>query len=371
MALLGAGLVILAVIFLAPIERAFEAIEFASNIASGTELLKRKVALPARRTITYEVSGQRYLGDIYIPTGPVRAAAVAVPGVVADGKDDVRLVAFAMSLSRAGFLVLAPDIPNIRAFKIGSSDSDYIEAAVKHLASGASGPQKPIGIFAFSYAAGPALIAAMRPQTQRLVRFVCTAGAYYSVERAITFLTTGYYRSEKGDWLRGQPSPYAKWVFLVSNASRLDDPSDRKAIEEIADRKLANNKADISNLAKGLHAQGRAVYALMTNMDPGSVPSLIAALPDSVKAEIAALDLSTRDLSELHAHLILIHGLDDTLVPYTESIALAHAARGKAHLFLIKSFGHVEPQLSSLPDALKFWQAAYEVLSERDSASAK
>jgi dienelactone hydrolase len=365
----AAALLVFAVIARGPLVRAYEAAQFALDVASGLNVAKSDADLPVRTPITYEVEGQQYAADIYMPAGRApRAAAVAIPGVVAQGKDDARLVAFATSLARAGFLVLTPDIPNIRALKIGSSDADFIAAAIRYLASRAeSGQTQSVGLFAFSYAAGPAIIAAMKPETRHLVRFVFSVGAYFNVEAAVTFLTTGYYRSETGTWMLGHPSPYAKWVFLISNAARIENAEDRKIVEAIADRKLANDEADISDLVSKLGVEGRVIYALMSNKNPERVPELVAALPAAVGQEMSALDLSNQDLKSLEARLILIHGMDDTLVPYTESIALARAAAGNARLFLIGSLGHVEPRLSNLQDILKFWQAAYEILAERDA----
>ena len=41
---------------------------------------------------------------------------------------------------------------------------------------------------------------------------------------------------------------------------------------------------------------------------------------------MAALDLSRADLSRLGARLILLHGRDDAIIPFTQSLALAAAA---------------------------------------------
>ncbi|MFZ1992368.1 MAG: alpha/beta hydrolase [Alphaproteobacteria bacterium] len=365
----AAAILVIAALARGPIVRAYEASQFATDVVSGLSVTKNGAELPIRMPITYEIDGRKYAGDIYVPRGRApRAAAVAVPGVVAEGKDDPRLVAFATSLARAGFLVLTPDIPNIRALKIGSSDADFVAAATRYLASRAeSGQPQSVGLFAFSYAAGPAIIAAMKPEAHHLVRFVFAVGAYYNIEAAVTFLTTGYYRNETGTWTLGHPSPYAKWVFLISNAARIENADDRKTVEAIADRKRANEEADIGDLVPKLGVEGRAIYALMLNKDPERVPKLIAALSAPVRQEMSALDLRNQDLQSLDARLILIHGVDDTLVPYTESIALARAAASDAHLLIIGSLGHVEPRLSNFPDILKFWQAAYEILAERDA----
>ena len=82
---------------------------------------------------------------------------------------------------------------------------------------------------AISYAAGPAILAALRPDTAPQVRFLVAIGGYYDTEAVVTFFTTGYYRSGPDQpWQQGEPNAYGKWVFVAANAERLDDPGDRE-----------------------------------------------------------------------------------------------------------------------------------------------
>jgi uncharacterized membrane protein len=369
--LLLAGLLLLALILLwyAPVRRMSEAARLAADVAAGEapSALKRATPDPTRTTIAYSIDGRASIGDLYRPGGRPRAMAIAVPGVVEDGKDDARFVAFATSLARAGFLVLAPDIPNVRALKIGSDDADVIADAVRFLASaGEEESRRTVGLFAFSYAAGPAILAAMKPEARDLVRFICAIGGYYSVDAAVTYFTTGYYR-RNGRWVQGAPSAYARWVFLMSNTARVADARDRELLRKMAERRLADDGADISDLAAALGPEGRAIYALLSNTDPDQVAALVVQLSPAIREEMQALDLKNKDFGLLRAHLVLVHGRTDTLVPYTESVALARAARSPADLFLIGDLGHVEPRLQDFGDAFQFWRATYAILGHRDA----
>lgn len=62
-----------------------------------------------------------------------------------------------------------------------------------------------------------------------------------------------------------------------------------------------------------------------------------------------------RDLSKIQAGVILLHGRGDTMIPYTESIALAHALpKEKVMLFLIEGYAHtdIKPKRKDLPQIL-------------------
>lgn len=326
------------------------------------------------RRIAFAPGSGLAVGDLYWPE-QAKAALVLVPGLVPEGKDDPRLVALAQTLARARFAVLVPDIAGLRAQKVSPEDAHAIAAAINRLdrcvpAGGPSVGVPSVGVIAISYAAGPAILAALRPDTADEVRFVVAIGGYYDLRAVVTFFTTGYVRTAPDEpWQHRTPNAYGRWVFVGANAERLDDPGDRAALAAMAARKLQDLNADISDLEAGLGPEGRAVMALLDNADPDRVPALIAALPEAVRADLAALDLARRDLAQLRARLLLVHGRDDPIIPSTESQKLAAAAPGGlAQLYLVDSLGHVELSLTSLVDGFQLWRAIYALLSERDAA---
>jgi pimeloyl-ACP methyl ester carboxylesterase len=294
---------------------------------------------------------------------------VLVPGAAPAGRNDPRLVAFAQTLARARFAVLVPEIANLRAMKVGPGDALQIADAVAHLVTGPHGaPAACVGIFALSYGAGPAVLAALRDGTRTSVCFVVTVGGYYDMTAVTTFFTTGRYRAgPEAEWRHLQPNAYGKWLFLRNNAERIADLEDRVRLGLMAERKLQDLDVPIADLAADLGPEGRAVHGLLTNQDPDQVPALIAALPASLRQDMAALDLKTQDLSELRAKLILIHGRDDAIIPFTESQALAAAVPpGQSDLYVTGSLTHVDLGTGDLIETLTLWRAVYRVLRARD-----
>ncbi len=333
---------------------------------AGPSRLKRSTPAPHRMAVSYAVAGRSYRGDVYRPGDGAVAALVLVPGATRAGPDDPRLVVFATMLARARFLVLVPDIANLRALEVRSGDVRHVADAVRYLARCAG----EIGLVGISYAAGPALIAALENDIRDRIGFVLTVGGYYDGVAMLTYLTTGSFRDRPdGPWQRRQPNAYGKWVSLRSYAAHLSDAADRDLLVEMAARKLRSPDADIGVLAARLGAEGRAVYALVANRDPERVPGLVRALPRAVQREVAALDPKRRGLDGLAATLIIIHGRDDPIIPHTESRALAAAAPpGRAQLYLVDSLAHVKLSPAGLIDTLVLWRAVYRILEQRDAA---
>jgi fermentation-respiration switch protein FrsA (DUF1100 family) len=331
------------------------------DVASGGASPWHRVTSPPAES---EVSWAGGEGDLYAPA-KVRATLVLVPGAAALGRDEPRLQALARTLARAGFAVLVPELPEVRLFALSRRDADRVADAMRHLRR--TYPQAPLGTMAVSYAVGPALIAATQPDLAPQLAFAVGIGGYRDSEATIRFMTTGAFRPQ-GDSRehRVEPNQYGRWAFVLANVGRLGSVADQAPLYDIAQRRWRDPRADISDLARLLGAEGQAVLALVDNRDPDAVTALIEALPSSIRAEIDGLNLALYDLGTFRGHLILLHGRDDSMVPYSESEALAGAvSAARVSLFLIEGIGHVEFNAVNLANGWKMWRAALTLLDER------
>jgi pimeloyl-ACP methyl ester carboxylesterase len=321
-----------------------------------------------REELFFDTGGRRQAADLYRPPGKGRAGLVLVPGAAEGGRRDARLVEFATALARSGFVVLAPDIPSLRELQLTPGNAREILDAVLLLKdSGYFSPDQRLGVAAFSVASGPAVLAALDPRDGSRIDFLLLVGGYLDLERTLVFLTTGYFETAEGAVHR-EPDSYGKWVYTLGNANRLQDPSDRRVLAELARRKLADPESDTAALQARLGPEGRSVRDFIENTDPARARALMRGLPATVQADIAALNLATRDLAQTRARFILVHGLDDDIIPYTESISLAAALPpGRAGLYLLPGLHHVDREFSGR-DAWRMWRALQDLLSQRDAA---
>jgi hypothetical protein len=297
------------------------------------------------------------------------------------GKDDPRLVAFATTLARAGFAVLAPELRGFRQLRIRPSDAQEIADAFAYVASRPElAPEGRAGMFAFSYSVGPTLLAALQDDIRDRVRFVVGVGAYYDLPRAMRFFTTGWFE-QGGTWQRITPDDTGRMVLVYSSLDYLGNGADRSVFDRMVDARTRDPRADLSPLAAELSDGARTVYALATNADPARFDELYARLPRPMRADIDRLDLARHDLSPLRARLILVHGRNDNLIPWPESLALAAAVpQGQARVFLIQRvLGHVDLSVSGLlswrfwredlPDLWRLWRVIDLLLAEREAGA--
>ena len=236
-------------------------------------------------------SVDRWVGNGGVPL-------VLVHGYAPSGKDEPRVREAAALLARAGFDVAVPTIPGLTRGRLRPDD---IRPVVATLAARA----EPTVVIAVSVGSGPAMLAAADPAVRDRVRAVLSLGGYASAPELLRFFLTGEYA---WDGIHGRVvhDPAVVRAFIEANADLLD----RSAVDALAD-------------------PGRAAAALKTPPPP------VADLLERLSPDRAA--------RAIRARLILVHGVDDPSVPYTESLRLAAARPRRTDVVLVHILEHVEP----------------------------
>ena len=334
----------------------------------GGSRLKDQTPRPERRAIDFNIEGRKYQGDLYLSSQRSRAGIVLVPGVVPQGKDDSRIVALAKTLARLQFVVLVPDLRGPRNYRVRAHDVREVADAFQHLNSRKDlVSQGRVGIAGFSYGAGPVLLAALEPDIRDEVDFVVTLGGYYNLHTIVTYFTTGFFKTEPdGDWQYLLPSPYNKWVFTLSNADLFERRGDRASLRALAHEGLEYGETASAVSSANLSPDAEAFYRLITNEDPNRVAGLIRQLPASILTELEGLNPASRDLTTMQAEVILIHGRSDTMIPYSESLALARALPPEqVRLFVIDGLVHVDVRIKRR-DVPRLLEAMEALLAQRE-----
>jgi len=319
-----------------------------------------------RETVGLRLGGEERPGDLYRRTDrPPRAGLVLIPGVTPEGREDPRLVEFAELLAEARFLVLVPELPNLRRLQVRTADAGEVADAVAWLSARPGLPPR-VGLAGISYAAGPAFLAALEPETRERLAFLLAIGGYRDIAGVVAYFTTGLHRRPDAvEWEAGTPDPRARWIFLRANAPRLEDPGDRWALEDFARARLADPAAPAP---EGLGPEGEAVLELVLNEDPEQVPALLKALPASLREEMEGLDLADRDLGALDLPILLLHGRDDPVIPVSESEKLDRVLP-RSELYLAEALGHVDGA-GALRDAPLVLRLIRRVIELRDGLAA-
>ncbi len=312
--------------------------------------IARRLPDPQIERVTFEAAGRAMIADVYRPAlgsrRSRRPGIVLNHGVAAGGMNDLRLTNFADALARAGYVALVPEFINLKEFRVRPSDVGEMVGSYEYLERIPDVNPDRVGFFGFSYAGGLAVLAANDPRISERVRFCFLLGTYYDLRSIITYATTGYYL-EDGEWVYMKPRHTGKWAVLRNSLRLVGDETDRRLLRRIANSKLEDDTCDVSASADSLGAEGALLYELMMNGDPDAAAGIIDRLSPRILGYFDELSMPG-NMENVTARLIIVHGRDDNLMPYTESILLAENAPPKAiaELRILESLQHVDLEFS-------------------------
>jgi len=286
--------------------------------------------------------------DLYRPAAgdaPPRGCVLLAHGMTDLGRRDPRLAAFARALARLGFAVAAPELPGMRRFRPDPEDVDRIAAGFAWLEGQYAASGLRCGLLAFSFAAGPALMAAARPGAASRAACLIAVGAYHDLRAVLRHLTTGG-REDEPAFPGGPPVRVGKWLFLRYNAELLGLEGHREEAEAIVRLKLADERAEIAPLVERLPERLRPLLALIENKDPSRFDALYAAQPPELRARLEGWSME-EVVGRTRLPIFLLHGRGDPFVPPSESLRLAERARERpgagVRLLVLDVLGHVDP----------------------------
>ncbi|MDP6558984.1 MAG: hypothetical protein QF619_02415 [Candidatus Binatia bacterium] len=336
---------------------------------------------PSVSVVSIPVDDRTIKADLYHrPDMKQKAAILLTHGIIESGKDDPRLIRFALSLARCGFVVLVPELRGMKSLRILLSDVDDIVASYRFLRSlEREVDREKMGLMGFSYGAGPTFMAASRPSIRHQVKFVVSFGGYYTPLNLIRFITTGHfqYGDEEG-YLK--PEPYGKWVFFINNLNYVESKEDRRILQGIFREEQMGgikNSEKFQKLHKSLSDEGRALYGLLVNKDPAQVEGLFRQTDARFRDYLQKISLESV-VPSIDAYFLMGHGTADPLIPYTETLRLADAVEdeSRVHLAILRMFTHVDPNRRKfkvvenftvyLPSMFRFFYFVYDLLGQRE-----
>lgn len=368
-------LVITGILFAVQIKRGFLSILILVDSIRPPEktLMGRFFGNPLVSKVLIPKRNSTISADLYAPKGKGKFfPLLLIHGADSLGNKNEQVVQLANNLARAGFLVLVPDLEGVKTFHIRIGDAEDVLQSFQYLSSHGHAAGRGGGMIGMSFGTGPMLLAAADSRIRDKLRLLVTFDGYYDLRNVMLFGMTGVYEYGRYHGMI-RPDASVSWMLAYRNLDLLPSLEDRNMLRRIIEKRNRYEIADADTLAKSLHAEGRAVYAFLLNNDAKLFPLRYEKLPHRVREYVYQLSPS-RAIAYINAYCIIIHAMDDDLVPYTESIRLADTVgnHGRAHLVLLPQFMHWESVEPSVGDWSKryvlggwrFFAAIYDMIEQ-------
>lgn len=288
---------------------------------------------------TVRVRGEEREATLYLPPGGRPAPGwVVLHGLTVPGRRHAALTRFVRALAASGAVVLVPDVPAWRELRLDvKAARETVEAGVLHLDALPEVRRGGVGAIGFSFGATQVLMAAADPAMHGHLRAIVGFGGYCDLARMLRSLFAGEHEWN-GVRYTLDPDPYGRWIVVGNYLTLLDGAEEMHAVARAA-LELATEAGRRGEWAWGPHydamkvelardfsPEERRIWAAIAPPS-GVAPDRDAARELADRFAAAALEkdpgLDPRPrLSCLRAKVVLSHGRQDRLIPFTETLRL-------------------------------------------------
>lgn len=264
---------------------------------------------------------------------------VIAPGLHYAGPDDPRMDRFCRILAAAGHDVVAPFIPDYLALTPNAraiADFTRVFDALEH-------DRKPI-VFSISF--GSLLAFALAAERGDLIDRLVIFGGYADFHETMTFCLTGDVASGRQATRDPLNQPVVLMNLLEHLAHERDARDDlvagwRRYVERTWGRPEMKARerfvAIAEELAPEVPVSVRELFLIGIGARPGATE---LAMPALAKFDASALDPSPY-LPRITNRVELVHGMDDDVIPYEQSHALAtQLTRADVRVHITGLYGH-------------------------------
>jgi hypothetical protein len=305
---------------------------------------------------------------IFRPSGPASRATLLVTGVHPAGTEEPRLVELASDLAATGVNVVAPDIPDLTAYRLTASVTDAIEDTAVWLASRADlAGGRGVGMIGVSFSGGLSIVAAGRPALRSRVTYVLSLGGHGNLPRVLRYLCTGIEPGDAGGVRRLRPPhDYGLAVVLHDAAESIVPPGQTEVLRDGVETFLeasalaridADRSARAFDAARTLQsAMPEPAATLMKYVNDRDVAALGARLLPYLDTLGQDPSLSPDRSPFPSAPIYLLHGADDNVIPAVESELLAADLQRSTRVRVLLSHVLAHADMIRRPTAMETWR---------------
>ena len=297
-----------------------------------------------------------------------RPAVVLVHGVQYLGIEEPRLQRFARSIVGAGLVVLTPQVDELADYAVSKRSIETVGAAIRALRT-RSGGASQVGLMGTSFGGGVALLTAADPRFADDVAFVVAIGAHDDLARVSGFFASDEIPEVSGATKKLHAHGYGSTVLVYTHAEDFFPAADVPAARQALRLFLQEKREAAREAAKALSPVAKAKMEVIFGPDISALRPELLAMVERRTADMSAVSPHDR-LAGLRAHVYLLHGAGDTVIPATETMWLAHDVPPAALRAVLVSpaIEHVELKEPSLADQWALVRFMGAVIGEAEAA---
>ena len=313
---------------------------------------------PTIEEVTLKVGDKDIKADLYKPNdNKTHPAIILTLGVVVTRKDKV-ITNFAQTISRLGFIVLVPDLPDFLSGFVWTDSVETMVSSVEYLEEQDFVLQDKIGFAGFCVGASASIVAAEDEKIADKVAFIAAISPYYDLVKRQS-------ENEEGKLEMWEPAQLSVDSVRKGFINYVPDDEEKKTLEN----HFYNNLPLVDEDIEKLSYEGKQIRKFLEYSENKDSRNIWDGFPQEGMNLLNQLSPKNR-IDQLEAKLFILSDKQDTFVPRIEGNKFKeNVTKDKFYFIEVDSFEHVNPSTnlkrwSVLKQLFYLSRYLYNVLSE-------
>jgi dienelactone hydrolase len=253
--------------------------------------------------------------------GHLHPAVMLVNGATEKGNDDPETRRLGEALARAGYMVMLPEFPFIKAGRLERDATSMLDAAFARAIARPETKGMAVGAFGFSVGGGMLLAAASRPGALSDASYIGALGAYFDLDTYLASVLSSTQRRD-GALESWDADAEVRVRLPVAAAEAISDARDRELITaelRATGGRLSGEPPD------SLGSEGAALWRVLTATNYDIALERLHLLPASLRDVFDSLSPRTT-WSSLRPAVFWLHDVGDRFEPVSEAERAASTA---------------------------------------------
>ena len=259
---------------------------------------------------------------IYYSHKTTKKTIIIFLGASPDGEKHKAVNLLAKTLASLGYNVFIPRIPLLMQLNISNENVDWIKYIYNLIQSRKDVDRNNIIGFGISYGGGMLLKASLEEEFQKNpLKSIYLYGSGCNTDTILKFITNGEFEVN-GNVEKIIPHNWGLTVFFHHFMDEIDFGFDKKRIKEVIQLRVNGQKEKSNEKIKLLNNKELNIIEAITT---GKINSQVQNIVNQIlknKSEYID-DLSCKKVCKnIMTKVFILHGANDNMIPYTESIQL-------------------------------------------------
>ena len=247
---------------------------------------------------------------------------IIFPGASPYAEEHPGMIMLGNALRNAGYNVFLPRIPNLKKLLLVKENVDWFAHCYEELLNHKSINGK-VMVVGLSYGGANLLRASMHQKMHiNAPKSILSYGTYYSIDSALNFFVSGKI-TYKNKIYNIKPHEWGTIVLFYNFLKTIDTSYDTKKITKLLKYRIEDNDSEVTNRLKQLSASDKElVIKILDGLVDDEIKIIINKMLEANKNLLEYLS-PNKWAKNIKNKVFVIHGANDSMVPFTESVFLA------------------------------------------------